>query len=96
MPVEEEGNVPADGRKRAKVKRHCARFWWIHAIIFIVVVLVVVLPVYVSDTNERCTEDVLTALQGLRRLSEHSSVYDQQVDTTGHVTVSAQPGAGPL
>ncbi|KIW16576.1 hypothetical protein PV08_03764 [Exophiala spinifera] len=49
VTVEEESPVPADGRKRAKVKRHCGRFWWIYTIIFIVVVLVVVLPiVYVA------------------------------------------------
>jgi cytoskeletal protein RodZ len=35
---------PAFGQK---VKRHCHRFWWLHVIIFVVVVLVVTLPVYV-------------------------------------------------
>lgn len=53
--LEEEGNVPADGRKRAKVKRHCGRFWWIYAIVFVIVVLVVVLPVYVSESELLCT-----------------------------------------
>ena len=28
-----------------KFARHCTRFWWLHLIIFIIVVLVVVLPV---------------------------------------------------
>ena len=27
-----------------KVKRHCARFWWLHVIIVIIIVLVVTLP----------------------------------------------------
>jgi len=36
-----------------KFKRHCARFWWLHLIILIVVVLVVTLPVvYVAYPNK--------------------------------------------
>lgn len=31
-----------------RVKNHFKRFWWAHVIAFIVIVLVVVLPVYVS------------------------------------------------
>lgn len=44
--VENEGTRVTDGRKRAKLRRHCARFWWIHVLVFIAIVLVVVLPVY--------------------------------------------------
>lgn len=44
--IEDEGSntyskKPTFGQK---LKRHCARFWWVHVIIFIIVVLVVVLP----------------------------------------------------
>jgi hypothetical protein len=43
------GTKPTFGQK---LKRHCARFWWIHVIILIIVVLVVVLPVvYVAYPN---------------------------------------------
>jgi len=27
-----------------KLKRHCSRFWWLHALVLIAVVLVIVLP----------------------------------------------------
>ena len=35
---------------KQRVKRHCARFWWLHFLIFAAVVLVTVLPMYVSET----------------------------------------------
>ena len=30
----------------AKVKRSCARFWWLYLLVVIIVVLVIVLPMY--------------------------------------------------
>lgn len=33
-----------------KLKRHCARFWWLHALILIAVVLVIVLPMSVASS----------------------------------------------
>lgn len=38
----ESGTKPTFGQK---FKRHCARFWWLHVIIFIIIVLVITLPV---------------------------------------------------
>ncbi|KAK5459886.1 hypothetical protein LTS15_004015 [Exophiala xenobiotica] len=43
--LENEGTTVAAGRKRAKLRRHCARFWWIHVLIFIAIVLIITLPV---------------------------------------------------
>jgi hypothetical protein len=35
--------VPANGGFLYKTKRHCARFWWVHLIIFCVVFLIIAL-----------------------------------------------------
>lgn len=35
--------VAQPGGKKAAIKRHCARFWWIHLIIFILVAVFVIL-----------------------------------------------------
>lgn len=45
--VENDGAVkkPTLGQK---LKRHCARFWWLHLLIFIALVLVIVLPMSVG------------------------------------------------
>ena len=37
----------------AKIKAHFKRFWWLHLIIFIIVVLVIALPVYVPSRPVR-------------------------------------------
>lgn len=45
--VEQHDGVNSYNRKPTfgqKLKRHCARFWWVHLIILIIIVLVVVLP----------------------------------------------------
>lgn len=43
------GGKPTFGQK---LKRHCARFWWVHVIIFIILALVTVLPIiYVGYPN---------------------------------------------
>lgn len=47
-PSHVESDGVDSGKKptfRQKAKRHCARFWWIHVIVFIILVLVIVLPV---------------------------------------------------
>lgn len=43
--IETRGIAPArkQGGGFAKVKRHCARFWWLHLIIFCVVFLIIAL-----------------------------------------------------
>lgn len=42
------GTGPAGKRTFGqKMKRHCARFWWLWFIVFAIVVLVIVLPMYV-------------------------------------------------
>lgn len=49
---------PKTGTKppfKQRVKRHCARFWWLHLLILIVIVLVTVLPVYVFETEYTST-----------------------------------------
>ncbi|KAK5061546.1 hypothetical protein LTR84_008090 [Exophiala bonariae] len=49
--VENDG-TPKKASLGQKVKRHCARFWWLDLLIFIAVVLVIVLPiVYVGYPN---------------------------------------------
>ncbi|MCJ1361358.1 hypothetical protein MMC16_000456 [Acarospora aff. strigata] len=42
--MSESPSNPPKGRIGAKAKRHCQRFWWLHLIIFIVVLLVITLP----------------------------------------------------
>jgi cell division septal protein FtsQ len=42
---EELGGTPRKRTFGQKLKRSCARFWWIYLFVFIAVVLVVVLPV---------------------------------------------------
>lgn len=38
MTMTESGPVPSDRRsKKAALKSHCKRFWWLHLIIFLVV-----------------------------------------------------------
>ena len=32
-------------RRQGRFKRHCARFWWLHLLVFIAISLVVILPV---------------------------------------------------
>lgn len=34
--------APKDGKKGA-LKRHCARFWWLHLIIFVLIAVFVIL-----------------------------------------------------
>lgn len=49
--VEDDGGAPLNGAYATKptagqkLKRHCARFWWLHLLILIAVVLVITLPV---------------------------------------------------
>lgn len=35
--------VAAPGGKKRAIKRHCARFWWLHLIVFILVAVFVIL-----------------------------------------------------
>lgn len=41
--VNSQDNVEARPAFRQKVKRHCARFWWIHLIIFCISFLIIAL-----------------------------------------------------
>lgn len=56
--VENDGAVkkPTLGQK---LKRHCARFWWLHLLIFIAVVLVIVLPMSVGIHHPPCISHII-------------------------------------
>lgn len=36
----------------SRLKRSCARFWWLYVLAFVVIVLVIVLPMYVYSFPE--------------------------------------------
>ncbi|KAE8442982.1 hypothetical protein EG329_002445 [Mollisiaceae sp. DMI_Dod_QoI] len=40
---EQRSYIDAPSTKRQKVKRHCARFWWLHLIIFCIIFLIIAL-----------------------------------------------------
>lgn len=73
-----EGNVAPPARRGGRVKRHCAKFWWLHIIIFIAISLIIILPViYVgyphiaqSDIN---SSNIHTTLQIIRNATPNNT-----------------------
>jgi hypothetical protein len=56
----------------SRLKRSCARFWWLYVLAFVVIVLVIVLPMYDCSFFKTSYHYKLTRafFQNLRRVSE--------------------------
>ncbi|KAJ2897056.1 hypothetical protein MKZ38_005006 [Zalerion maritima] len=88
-------------QKQNRFKRHCARFWWIHLIVFIIIaVLVVVLVIFVAvpkiaqkklDDAELTIEgiQVSNAIEDSMTMSINSTIY---ADDSIHATIEGFRG----
>jgi len=81
----ENGNVAVQGGKRHKIKRHFKRFWWIHFIIFLcLVVLGVCLTIFVGvpDIAQDKINDAKLEIQGVNILQTESLKYRMEINST--------------
>lgn len=81
----ENGGVPVKVGKKHKLKRHCKRFWWIHLIIFLcLVILGVCLTIFVGvpDIAQDKINDAKLEIQGVHIINTESLSYLMQINST--------------
>ncbi|KHN99907.1 uncharacterized protein MAM_01831 [Metarhizium album ARSEF 1941] len=101
--VTQTENGPARPGKKALLKNHCKRFWWLHLIIFLVVtaaVIVVVIFVGVKNIAQAKINDADLKIQGVNILNSAPNRFLMQINSTirtdGTVKADIDPFVGNL
>ncbi|KAG6156855.1 hypothetical protein E4U47_002174 [Claviceps purpurea] len=104
MTLTESGPVPSDRRsKKAALKSHCKRFWWLHLIIFLVVnaaVICIVIFVGVKNIAQSKINSADLDIQSINILDTQPDQFLMQVNSTirtdGTVKADIDPFVGNL
>ncbi|KID77154.1 uncharacterized protein G6M90_00g100290 [Metarhizium brunneum] len=101
--VTQTENGPVRGGKKAALKNHCKRFWWLHLIIFLCIsaaVICIVIFVGVKNIAQDKINDADLRIQAVNILNSEPDKFTMQINSTittdGTVKADIDPFVGNL
>ncbi|OAQ98635.1 hypothetical protein LLEC1_06933 [Akanthomyces lecanii] len=95
--------VAAPGGKKGAIKRHCARFWWLHLIVFVLVsVFVILMTIFVAvpriaqDKINQAKLDIVAVKITQATPDSYQMIINSTISTDGTVKANIDPFAGDM